>query len=102
MATSPGQTAWHQGLVRGVQQGRRDADTLRCSRGRREGGEHADDRPLLPGTTWLRLPCVSDKPRVLANSSNIPLYLLCFAAGNPAGAPVALKIANHLLTRGVD
>lgn len=45
---------------------------------------------------------VSDKPRVLCNSSNSPLYLLCFAAGNEKGAPIAIKIANHLLTRGVD
>jgi three-Cys-motif partner protein len=37
------------------------------------------------------------EPGVLRNSSNCPLYLLCFAAGNEAGAPIALKIANHLL-----
>ncbi len=37
------------------------------------------------------------KPGVLRNSSNNPLYLLCFAAGNARGAPIALKIANHLL-----
>lgn len=37
------------------------------------------------------------EPGVLRNSSNCPLYLLCFAAGNAKGAPIALKIANHLL-----
>lgn len=37
------------------------------------------------------------EPGVLRNSSNCPLYLLCFAAGNEKGAPIALKIANHLL-----
>jgi len=37
------------------------------------------------------------EPGVLRNSSNNPLYLLCFAAGNDKGAPIALKIANHLL-----
>lgn len=30
-----------------------------------------------------------------------PLYLLCFAVGNRRGAPIALRIANHLLTKGV-
>lgn len=37
------------------------------------------------------------EPGVLRNSSKCPLYLLCFAAGNEKGAPIALKIANHLL-----
>ena len=37
------------------------------------------------------------EPGVLRSSSNCPLYLLCFAAGNARGAPIALKIANHLL-----
>lgn len=41
---------------------------------------------------------VADEPRVLSNSRGCPLYLLCFAAGNPKGAPIALKIANHLLS----
>lgn len=41
---------------------------------------------------------VADRPRVLSNSKGSPLYLLCFAAGNPKGAPIALKIANHLLS----
>lgn len=45
---------------------------------------------------------VSEKPRVLSNSSNCPLYLLCFAAGNEKGAPIALRIADHLLTKGAD
>jgi three-Cys-motif partner protein len=39
-------------------------------------------------------------PRVLTNSANCPLYLLCFAVGNKNGAPTALRIANHLLTKG--
>lgn len=43
---------------------------------------------------------VADEPKVLRNSSNSPLYLLCFAAGNPKGAPIAIKIANHLLKKG--
>jgi hypothetical protein len=36
-------------------------------------------------------------PGVLRNSSNNPLYLLSFAAGNENGAPIAVKIASHLL-----
>ncbi|WP_075207506.1 three-Cys-motif partner protein TcmP [Archangium violaceum] len=45
---------------------------------------------------------VAPDPRVLRNSANCPLYLLCFAVGNPKGAPIALRIANHLLTKGVQ
>jgi three-Cys-motif partner protein len=45
---------------------------------------------------------VADKPRVLRNKANCPLYLLCFAAGNRKGAPIALRIANHLLAKGVQ
>jgi three-Cys-motif partner protein len=37
------------------------------------------------------------EPGVLRNSSNNPLYLLCFAAGNERGAPIAQRIANALL-----
>lgn len=40
---------------------------------------------------------VADEPAVLRNSANCPLYLFCFAASNAKGAPIALKIANHLL-----
>lgn len=40
---------------------------------------------------------VADNPLPLCNSRNVPLYLLCFAAGNPRGAPVALKLAQHVL-----
>lgn len=42
-------------------------------------------------------PGVVEEPGVLRNSSNCPLYLFCFAAGNERGAPIALRIANHLL-----
>ena len=42
---------------------------------------------------------VAKQPRVLRNSVNAPLYLLCFAVGNPRGASVALRIANHLLAK---
>jgi three-Cys-motif partner protein len=39
------------------------------------------------------------EPRVLRNSRGNPLYLLCFAAGNKNGAPIAMRIARHLLKR---
>jgi three-Cys-motif partner protein len=42
---------------------------------------------------------VSQKPGVLWNSQNSPLYLFCFAAANAAGAPIALKIAGDLLKK---
>lgn len=40
---------------------------------------------------------VAKKPLPLMNSRNNPLYLLCFACGNKKGAPIALRIANHIL-----
>jgi three-Cys-motif partner protein len=43
---------------------------------------------------------VAQNPAVLRNSKNFPLYLFCFAAGNRKGAPIALKIASHILKMG--
>lgn len=40
---------------------------------------------------------VANNPLPLRNSSNVPIYLLCFAAGNPKGAKTAVKIAQHIL-----
>jgi three-Cys-motif partner protein len=40
---------------------------------------------------------VAPTTKALYNSRNNPMYLLCFAAGNPKGAPTAIKIANYLL-----
>jgi three-Cys-motif partner protein len=42
---------------------------------------------------------VAGRPLPLKNSRNVPLYLLCFAAGNPRGAPIAIKIAQYILAR---
>ncbi len=42
-------------------------------------------------------PHVAENPLPLVNSSNCPLYLLCFAAGNPKGGPIAKRIAEHIL-----
>jgi len=41
---------------------------------------------------------VAEKPLPLLNSKHVPLYLLCFAAGNPKGAPTAVKIAQNILS----
>ncbi|RLB93216.1 MAG: hypothetical protein DRH50_08310 [Deltaproteobacteria bacterium] len=40
---------------------------------------------------------VADNPIQLRNSKGVPLFLLCFAAANPSGARVAIKIAQHIL-----
>ena len=47
-------------------------------------------------------PTVAENPRVLANSRNVPLFLLCFAAGNPSlkAKEAALRIAQHILGKG--
>ncbi|MDI6696860.1 MAG: three-Cys-motif partner protein TcmP [Anaerolineales bacterium] len=42
-------------------------------------------------------PAVAENPLPLLNSRNSPLYLLCFAAGNPKGASTAVKIAQDIL-----
>ena len=42
-------------------------------------------------------PKVVSSPKPLLNSVNNPLFLLCFAAGNKKGAPIAVKIANSIL-----
>ncbi len=39
---------------------------------------------------------VADNPPLLRNSTGSPLFLLCFAAANPFGAPIAKKIAQHI------
>jgi len=46
-------------------------------------------------------PGVAEKPRLLINSKNSPLFLLCFACSNPSqnALRVAMRIANDLLTR---
>jgi len=44
-------------------------------------------------------PAVADNPRPLMNSKNNPLYLLCFASGNPAGSKTAVNIAQNILRR---
>ncbi|MBD2068116.1 three-Cys-motif partner protein TcmP [Leptolyngbya sp. FACHB-671] len=36
---------------------------------------------------------VANNPRMLLNSKNNPLYLLCFASANPKGSATAIKIA---------
>ncbi len=40
---------------------------------------------------------VANRPLALCNSKNIPIFLLCFASGNPKGAKTAVKIANDIL-----
>ncbi|MDB6021085.1 MAG: hypothetical protein JWQ04_942 [Pedosphaera sp.] len=42
-------------------------------------------------------PHVAKHPLPLLNSTNCPMYLLCFAAGNPKGGVIAKKIAEHIL-----
>ncbi|HNV69648.1 MAG TPA: three-Cys-motif partner protein TcmP [Candidatus Ozemobacteraceae bacterium] len=42
-------------------------------------------------------PEVTEEPGILKNSSNNPLYLFCFAAGNQKGGKIGLKIANDIL-----
>ena len=43
---------------------------------------------------------VAPEPLVLRNSRGSPLYLLCFAAGNPKGGEIAVRIAQSQLSKG--
>jgi three-Cys-motif partner protein len=40
-----------------------------------------------------------DKPLILKTASGSPLFLLCFAVANERGAPIAKRIANHILNK---
>lgn len=40
---------------------------------------------------------VARNPLALVNSRSVPIYLLCFAVGNPRGVKAALRIAEHIL-----
>jgi three-Cys-motif partner protein len=42
---------------------------------------------------------VAPSTRVFRNSTNCPLYMLCFAAGNERGADIAVRIADHILAK---
>lgn len=42
---------------------------------------------------------VAENPRPLHNKSGNPIYLLCFAVGNPRAKSVALRIAKHILNQ---
>lgn len=54
------------------------------------------------GAYWLTrletcFPGVARPPLWLYNSKNSPIFLLCFAAANPKGAPTAVRIASHII-----
>jgi hypothetical protein len=40
---------------------------------------------------------VAEKPKILYNSRGCPLFHFFFAAGNPKGTPIAIRIAEHLI-----
>jgi three-Cys-motif partner protein len=65
-----------------------------------------DPFPLITDYYLNRLrelfPQVAEKPLIMKNSSNTPIFLLCFASANPKGGPIAVKIANHILRRNKD
>jgi three-Cys-motif partner protein len=44
-------------------------------------------------------PGVANNPLPLRNSRNVPIYLLCFGASNEKGAPIAVRIASHILQK---
>jgi three-Cys-motif partner protein len=40
---------------------------------------------------------VHSEPLILKNSTGTPIFLFCFACGNPRGSGPALRIANHII-----
>ena len=59
--------------------------------------------PNAIATFWIKrlqtiFPAVAPNPAIMRNSTNNPIYLLCFASANPGkGGHIALGIASHLL-----
>ena len=45
---------------------------------------------------------VVDNPLTLYNSNNVPLYLLCFAAGNPKVTETVVNIAQDILLKPLE
>jgi hypothetical protein len=102
MAATIESFAGDRGVVRGVLPIREHTDALRRRDGtRREGLDRTIGRYFNNRLKSI-FAAVADEPKVLRNSANSPLYLLCFAVGNPRGAPIALRIANHLLKKGTE
>ena len=62
----------------------------------RIGGSEAVSRVFR---TRLESIFASVTSKVLRNSRGAPLFELFFAASNPAGAPIAIKIADHIMKR---
>lgn len=65
----------------------------------RTGGSEAVSRVFR---TRLESIFASVTSKALRNSKNSPLFELFFAASNPKGAPIAIRIANHILKRWGD
>lgn len=42
---------------------------------------------------------VHEKPLILRNTTGAPLFLLCFACGNPRGVSIAIRIAQHIINQ---
>jgi three-Cys-motif partner protein len=88
-----GTDAWREEFYKS-----RKSDTLF---GTEETEERQADYEAVAGFFLERLRSVFERvaqnPSVLKNSKNCPLYLFCFAAGNPRGAPTAVKIAQDIM-----
>lgn len=56
-------------------------------------------RQFVMGRVQTAFHAVSPDSRILCNSKNSPLFLLVFAAANRRGAPLALRIADHILKK---
>jgi three-Cys-motif partner protein len=54
-------------------------------------------KDFIEGRLRRVFPEVAKNPLLLRNSRNSPLFLFCFAAGNPRGAELAVKIAQDIL-----
>lgn len=42
---------------------------------------------------------VHERPLLLKNRTGSPLFLFCFASGSPTGAPIAIRIAQHIINQ---
>ncbi len=96
-----GTSDWFDVFYKPVEQQTRQLSLFEASNSQTEQVEKVANFELISQYFVERLKTVfagvADNPLLLRNSSNNPLYLLCFASGNPKGSKTAIKIAQDIL-----
>ena len=69
------------------------------TRGHRFGGPWTEQKLGCVSKYLHAYTTIMRKYKFHYNSNNVPLYLLCFAAGNPKAAETAVNIAQDILLK---